>query len=142
MMRQVQEESFANAQRMVEESTYQVRKEMMFDDEFEPLKEVEEELQESLEVKEACVTIDLSSSIELTCTSVIDSCVPLKSPHHLISSMSKSQRRNFCINTINSSKVLLILCAKNFHIKSNLRTTMIKIIFSDACYLLWVEVIL
>ena len=76
MMRQVQEESSANEQRMVEESTYQVRKEMMFDDEYEPLKEVEEEVQESLEGKEACETIDLSPSIELTCTSVIDSCVP------------------------------------------------------------------
>ena len=80
MMRQVQEESSTNAQCMVEESTYRVRKEMMFDDEYEPLEEVEEEVQESLEVKEACETIDLSSSIELTCTSVIDSCVPFQYP--------------------------------------------------------------
>ena len=75
-MRQVQEESSANVQRMVEESTYRIRQEMIFDDEYEPLEEVEEEVQESLEVKEACETIDLSSSIELTCTSVINSCVP------------------------------------------------------------------
>ena len=44
MMRQVQEESSTNVQCMVEESTYRVRKEMMFDDEYEPLEEVEEEL--------------------------------------------------------------------------------------------------
>ena len=75
MMKQVQEESSVIAQRMVEESTYRARKEMMFDYEYEPLKEVEEEVQESLEMKEACETIDLSSSIELTCTLVIDSCV-------------------------------------------------------------------
>ena len=80
MMRQVKEESFANAQRMVEESTYQVRKEMMFEDEYEPLEEVEEEVQESLEVKEACETINLSSSIKLTCTLLIDSCVPFQYP--------------------------------------------------------------
>ena len=31
MMRKIQEESFANAQRMVEKSTHQVMKEIMFD---------------------------------------------------------------------------------------------------------------
>ena len=36
-----------------------------------------EKVQESLEVKEAYETIDLSSSIELTYTPVIDSYVPL-----------------------------------------------------------------
>ena len=51
-------------------------KEIMFDDEYEPLEEIEEEVQEFWEVKEVCGTIDLSSSIELTCTLVIDSCVP------------------------------------------------------------------
>ena len=80
MMRQVQEESSANAQHMVEESTYRVRKETMFDDEYEPLKEVEEEVQESFEVEEAYKAIDLSSSIELTCTLVINSCVPFQYP--------------------------------------------------------------
>ena len=52
----------------------------MVDDEYEPLKEVEEEVQESLEVKKACETIDLSPSIELTCTSIIDSYVPFQYP--------------------------------------------------------------
>ena len=33
-----------------------------------------------MELKEACETIDLSSSIELTCTSVIDSCVLFQYP--------------------------------------------------------------
>ena len=51
---------------------------MMFDDEYESLEEVEEEGQESLEVKEACMIINLSSSIKLTSTSVIDSCVPFQ----------------------------------------------------------------
>ena len=41
MMRQVQEESFTNAQHTVEESTHQVVKEMVFDDEYEPLEDVE-----------------------------------------------------------------------------------------------------
>ena len=99
MMRKVQEESFANAQRMVEESTHQVMKEIMFDDdydlnsfnnqnlegdssckdiswEYEP--KVEEEVQESLEVKEAYEIIDLRSSIELTCTPITNSYVPLQ----------------------------------------------------------------
>ena len=40
MMRPVQEKSSTNVQHMVEESTYRVRKEMIFDDEYEPLKEV------------------------------------------------------------------------------------------------------
>ena len=53
---------------------------MMFDDEYEPFEEIEEEVQESLELKEACETIDLSSSIELICISVIDSCVPFQYP--------------------------------------------------------------
>ena len=44
-MRQVDEKSFTNAQCMVEESTYQARNEMMFDDEYELLEEVEEEVQ-------------------------------------------------------------------------------------------------
>ena len=38
----------------------------------------EEEVQKSWEVKEACETIDLSLSIELTCTLVIDSYVPFQ----------------------------------------------------------------
>ena len=47
MMWQVQEESFATAQCMVEESTHQVVKEIVFDDEYEPLEESEEKVQES-----------------------------------------------------------------------------------------------
>ena len=86
---------------MAEESTYEVIKEMVFDDdydlngcnnqnlegdssckyrswEYEPLEEVEEEVQESLEVKEAYEIIDLSSSIELTYTPITDSYVPFQ----------------------------------------------------------------
>ena len=44
MMRQVQDESFTNAQRMVEESTDRVRKEMMFDNEYEPLEQIGEKV--------------------------------------------------------------------------------------------------
>ena len=44
MMRQVQEEFSTNVQCKVEESTYRIRKEMIFDDEYEPLEEVEEEV--------------------------------------------------------------------------------------------------
>ena len=76
MMRQVQEESFATAQRMVEESTYQVVKGIVFDDEYEPLEKSKEKVQESWEVKEAYEAIDSSSSIELIYTLVIDSYVP------------------------------------------------------------------
>ena len=46
MIRQVQEESFATMQCTVE-STHQVVKKMMFDDEYELLKEIEENIQES-----------------------------------------------------------------------------------------------
>ena len=53
MTRKLQEESFVSAQHMAEESTYQVVKEIMFDDEDEPLEEVVEEGQESWEVEEA-----------------------------------------------------------------------------------------
>ena len=35
MMRQIQEESFANAQRMAEESTHRVMKEIVFDDDYD-----------------------------------------------------------------------------------------------------------
>ena len=52
MTSQVQEESFANVQ-MVQESTHKVVKEMVFDDEYEPLEEIEEKVQKSLEVEEA-----------------------------------------------------------------------------------------
>ena len=76
MMRQVQGVSFANAQCMMEEYTHQMVKEMVFEDEYEPLEESEEKVQESWEVKEAYEAIDSSSSIELTCTLVLDSCVP------------------------------------------------------------------
>ena len=65
MMRQVQEESFAIVQCMVEESTHQVVKKIVFDDEYESLEEIEEKVQEFWEVKEAYEAIDLSSSIEL-----------------------------------------------------------------------------
>ena len=44
MKRQVQEESFTTAQCTVE-SIHQVVKEIVFDDEYEPLEEVEEEVQ-------------------------------------------------------------------------------------------------
>ena len=74
MMRKLQEESFMNAQHMVEESTHQVVKEVVFDDKYEPLKEV----QESLEVEEAYEAIDLYSSIKLTYVLVIDSCAPFQ----------------------------------------------------------------
>ena len=98
IMRQIQEESFANVQRMVEESTHRVMKEIVFDDdyglndfnnqdleddsscknlswEYEPF---EKEVQGSLEVKEAYEAIDSSSSIELTNTPITDSYVPFQ----------------------------------------------------------------
>ena len=43
MMRQVQEESFATTQFTVE-STHQVVREIVFDDEYEPLEEIEEKI--------------------------------------------------------------------------------------------------
>ena len=58
------------------ESTHQVVEQIVFDDEYEPLEESEEKVQESWEAKEAYKAIDSSSSIELICTSVIDCCVP------------------------------------------------------------------
>ena len=101
MMRNVQKESFANAQLMAEESTLRVKREIIFGDdhdsngfnnqnlegdssckdlswEYEPLEEVEEKVQESLEVKEAYETIDLCLSIELTYIPVMDSSVPFQ----------------------------------------------------------------
>ena len=82
---------------MAKDSTNQVMKEMVFDDnydlkvdpsyknlpwKYDPLEEVEpryeeEVLQECLEVKEAYETIDLSLSKELTYTLIIDSYVLL-----------------------------------------------------------------
>ena len=64
MMSQLQEESFANVQRTVEESTHKVVNEILFDDEYEPLEEIEEKVQESWEVEEVYEAIDSSSSIE------------------------------------------------------------------------------
>ena len=111
---------------LVEESTEQVVKRIMFDDEYEPLEEVEEEVQESLEVKEACETIDLSSSIELTCTSVINSCIPFQYLSSSYILYEQEPKKEFCIQTNILSRVLLRLCAEHFHIESSLRTTMIK----------------
>ena len=62
MIRQVQEESFATTQYTVE-SNHQVVKEIVFDDEYKPLEEIEEKVQESWEVNEAYEVIDSSSSI-------------------------------------------------------------------------------
>ena len=45
MMSQAQKGSFANMQQTVEESTYKVVKEMVFDDEYKPLEEIEEKVQ-------------------------------------------------------------------------------------------------
>ena len=95
MMRKIQEESFANAQWMAEESTHQVRKEIVFDDyydlndfnnqdlkgdsscknlswEYEPM----EEVQESLEVKEAYECYSFKLVNRITNIPVTDSCVP------------------------------------------------------------------
>ena len=97
-MRKIQEVSFANAQCTTEEFAHRVMKKIVSDDdydlnsfnnqnlesdssckdiswEYEPLEEVEEEVQESLEMKEAYETIDLSSLMELTYTPIADSYV-------------------------------------------------------------------
>ena len=44
MMSQVSEEFFANVQCTVEESTHKVVKEMLFDDDYEPIEEIEEKV--------------------------------------------------------------------------------------------------
>ena len=66
------------------ESTHQVVKEIVFDDEYKPLEEIEEKVQESWEVKEVHEAIDSSLSIELTYTSVIDSYVPFPQSSYYI----------------------------------------------------------
>ena len=125
MMSQVQEESFANVQHTVEESTHKMVKGMLFDDKYETLEEIEEKVQKSLEVEEAYEAIDLSSSIELTYTSVIDSYVPF--PQSLSYILFELEPREKSLYPNLHSKQILLTLTKDFHIKSSLRTTMIKI---------------
>ena len=125
-MRQVQEESSANAKRMVEESTYQIRQEMIFDDEYKPLEEVEEEVQEPLEVKEACETIDLSSSIELICTLVIYSYVPFQYPSSSYILYKQEPKKEFLYQHHHSKTSLVDFTCQKSPYQVKLRTFIIK----------------
>ena len=65
MITQAQERSFATAQCTVEESTYQVVKEIVFDDEYEPFEEVEPHYEEKEPFKIVLgQTLGLDSQVE------------------------------------------------------------------------------
>ena len=110
----------------MEESTYQIRKDMMFGDEYKPLEEVEEEVQESLEVKEAWETIDLSSSIELICILIITYCVPFQYPSSSYILYKQQPKKEFLYQHHHSKQSFVDSKCQRFHIESSLRTTMIK----------------
>ena len=130
---------------MTEKSIHQVMNEIVFDDdndfngfnnqdledvsscknlswEYEPLCK---EVQESLEVKEAYETINLSSSIELTYKPIIDSYVLFQHSSSSYILYALEPRKKFLYQHYHS-KLCLVLCAENFHIESILRTFIIK----------------
>ena len=133
MMRQLQEESLETMQCIVEESTHQVVKEVVFDDEYEPLEEFEPYYEEKEPFKVVLgQTLGLDSQVESEehFEGCLEEFLFQDEVHESLESSSSSYilyeleptNKFFFINLIMPRKVLLSLCAENFHIKSSRRT--------------------